>query len=537
MAKKKVTVKASGDGADAVERKPLPIPQHHLTLQELDGVLDAAVADKATNRRNFGANEAQYRQISIPLPSLCLQFLFGQTGWPMGRTIYLSGPPGGLKTSFMDDIMRWHLQTPGLGCIIDAERKDAPQRRESMFKPEVLSRARIEEVSSTEGWQNAISGQLKTWRNTLLGTKDKPGKGFVVPMFIGVDSIASVTTESQVADAMVDGHAKRGQFGAAALVGSEYMKIYTALAEDMPITLCLISHEKGEGQDRTVSGGKAPQFHCTYFVDMRRTQYLRTVEYGGVMVRIHIGKNSMSEGDREIYVRMIWYMRTDPETGLPVQETYFDWPTCTLLMLLAQRAGSVGAARQIDEIVDIHTVGEAKGKQKYWSKTLGIPEKKPVTPYEIGLMIDSNEAICRALCTVLKIHPHPYFIPGVDYRAQQDNAVKAGKQVLQSARSVMALPAKAQELVLEAAAEQLTYRDDITGEMSDTEAVAGRVASRRPARTATEGKPTLMKRSRAVGQAATPAPTPAAVPSPKPEVSATRRPARRGRKADDDGGI
>lgn len=502
MAKKKPAQDESAEAKAA--RKPVPIPQHSLALDELDGVLDAVLADQAYNRRNFGAHEAKYRQISLPLPSLCLQYLFGQTGWPLGRTIYLSGPPGGCKTSFMDEIMRWHLQLQGVGTIVDAERKDAPQRRESMMPAELLRRARINEVSSTEGWQGALTAQLNTWRKVLTGTADKPGKGFVMPLFTGVDSIAAVTTESQVADAMVAGHASRGQFGASALIGSEYMKVYTRLSEDMPTTLCLISHEKGEGQDRTTSGGKSPQFHCSYFVDMRRLQFLRTVQYGGVLVKIHIGKNSMGEGNRDITARMVWTVTQDPETMLPVQKTYWDWPTCTTLMLIQQRAlCGVAAAKEMDKIVDLHAMG-AQGKERYWSKRLGIPEKKPVSAYDIGLMIDQHDEICRNLCTILKIHPHPYFIPGQDFRAQQDTAVAAAAASLQCDRRAMALPRDIQEVALLAAEEQARHRDEITGTFDETpveeilptptEAKAGRTARKVTPRTQTPRTPTTASR-------------------------------------------
>lgn len=455
-----------------------PIPTATLDMTELMAITDPIIHAKSDSRRVFSAADALYRQVGIAFPSLCLQYFFGQTALVLGRSILLAGPPGGCKSSLLDEFMRWHLQLFGMGLVVDAERKDGAQRRESMMAPETLERADISEVSTTEGWQHAATKKAQAWREILQGTVDKPGPGFVVPLFVGVDSIAAVTTQNQVDDVKVTGSAGRGQFGASSLVVSEYYKSWINISEDLPLTLCLISHEKGEGENRTVSGGAAPRFACTFDIDVRRKQYIRTTKYGGVWLNMHIGKNSTSEGNRTIQPRMVWYVEPDPETGQPVQRTYFDWATCTTDMLRAQVTNAVSTGNVIREICGFGWTGEV-GHEKYFSKRLGIPEKKGVSAYDFGRTLDADETVCRELMSILSIHPRPYFKVGMDYRAQQDAAVRIRRESLQLSRSMATeLTPKAQEATSTTAADSRRHYDEL--DPNQPEAVEEQTRSNAP---------------------------------------------------------
>lgn len=476
MAKRVFKKKAAGPA------KLPPIPGGTLDIRELTAVTDAIIQAETGSRRIFSAADALYRQVGIPFPSLCLQYFFGQTALVLGRSILLAGPPGGCKSSLLDEFMRWHLQLMGLGAVIETEGKDASQRRESMLSAEVLTRARMHEAATTEEWQAAATSQINTWKRSLLGTTDKPGPGFVVPLFVGVDSIAAVTTQNQIEDVQISGAAGRGQYGASSLVVSEYYKSWRKISEDLPVTLCLISHEKGEGENRSVSGGAAPKFHCTFDVDVRRRQFIRTTKYGGILLSMHIGKNSTSEGNRTITPRMIWYVEKDKEDGQSVQTTYFDWSTCTTDLLRKLTTDAVSTGNAIRDVCGIGWTGEV-GHEKYYSKQLGIPEKKGVTAYEFGRCLDADDAICRELMPILSIHSRPYFKIGMDFRAQQDEAVRLRRESLKLSRSLATeLPERAQEASREIAADPRPHYDIL--DPASTRTVTARTTPAGPTATA-----------------------------------------------------
>jgi hypothetical protein len=390
-----------------------------------------AMARKEFNDKNIcAAGDANKIVVGLPLPCLAFEFLIQNEVWPLGRFTQIVGKHGTCKSALTFEMARWFKMAQGMIYLFENETKYSPDYALSIIgypdKPEDEVLVHIA-CQSVDDWQEKLQSMTAFCQKQML--QKEIGKKLPV-MFIVDSLMGKLAVESQN-KIEKEGHAGRSHPLEAMMINS-FLKKYPQDIEEWPMCLVATNHLKPTKNDqgmeeRKIAGGAAPGFQETFELEMGRDASAKinlideeNFEMGGLKLVIKCKKNSLGETDRKIKAQIKWVQREDEETGEFRQYTEWDWPTATVALLDSYDAGR---RERINEICHIGGSGN-----KYYSKTFGIPSSDPITPHELGKLIENDPVVKNKLRKLFGIKPRKVFQPGVSYDAQLAELVKAAER-------------------------------------------------------------------------------------------------------------
>lgn len=412
MAKRKTTegaVAPTGDLDSDAESRIDPFLATQLTAvrrmtEGAVGGSDRALADKGI--------------IVVPFQAFSQRYLFGNTGFPIGRMTELVGRSYSCKSAFLYEMYRWHLKAGGIYKHILTEPKDSADLRRSITGiPDGLTRNRaIGPLEYLDYWQKTCMSTLHAYEQTFpkvdgLSTAD-------ILTIDGVDSLAGVTTKKAAEEIYAEGSASPG-FSPIARAITDWARVYFPKMAPYPISFVGVNHykDKPNGQGlplKTIPGGAALQYAATFVLIFNVRKSLEKGGYSVREVEIRTDKNCASAAGepRDLNVNMTWY--TDEETA--EQHTVWDWHSATTTLILSFADGST-QRKKIDKIVRIEDWNKA-------TNTASCPtfKMKKASLYDIGLAIDGDPEVSLELDNLFSIRRRHAWRPGVPYSQQMAEA-------------------------------------------------------------------------------------------------------------------
>lgn len=373
-------------------------------------------------------DESAVDVVGLPLPALCLRYLFQSTVFPLSRIIQITGEEGSCKSSFLYELYRWHMVYGGGAVLAENENKDSPELRNSILEwnPTWLSRFELVPTCSLQEWQKVMSSFVDHMK-MIQDSPDGPGR--TVPVCFSVDSIMATATEEELAQIKKEGFATRG-FAVAALLIAKYMRNMPKLIKGYPFTIAGTNHLKPSTDARglpssSVPGGKAVKFMETFEIEMKRAhgKYdIDTLEYGGMRLKFTARKNSLGPSRKSITAELLWWY-TDDGTGKWRQRTAWDWNTATIELLESFGAEGSGKKTVYNILKDITgIVVVSRGQRTAYSEKLGIPKSDPQLWRIVAAELEKRPDMLVEVYKVLGVTQRAAFDPGVDYAVLQQEA-------------------------------------------------------------------------------------------------------------------
>lgn len=357
--------------------------------------------------------------IALPLQTFSQRYLFGNTGFLIGRMTELVGESGSCKSAFLFEIYRWHLIHGGIYKHILTEQRDSPDLRESItgVPEDGVTRNQKLDAAHIDDWQRTCMATLHAYAKTFPNAANK--KSMATPLTVdGVDSLTAVTTKKASDEIWADGAASPG-FSPIARAITDWSRVYFARMSPYPVSFVGVNHLKDKPNSqglpmKTVPGGAQLQFAATTVLRFRMKKATEKQGWGVRHIEISTNKNSVSAaGDpRELTINMTWC--TDPETSKQV--TVWDWHSATASLLLSFDEGST-IRKKIDKIVRIE--GLNKTTETASCPTLKI---KKASLYEIGMAIDAEPDVSKELDDLFSVRRRHAWRPGVPYAQQVSDA-------------------------------------------------------------------------------------------------------------------
>lgn len=385
-------------------------------------------AMRALNRDDVCiGTEAQASLVGLPLPALCLRYLFQSTTFPLSRITQITGQEGSAKSAFLYEIFRWHMFYGGGSVLAENENKDSPELRNSIlqWEPQWMNRMVVIQTRDMEEWQDVFT----TYTQVCCDAQDAAGgPGRTIPMCFGVDSITATAPRDEVESVRKEGHAKRG-FALLANLIARYMRTMPARIKNYPFSIVGTNHLK-PGQDArglptsSVPGGKSVKFMETYEIEMAQNanKDIDLLDYGGLRIVMTARKNSLGASRKRIHAELLWWTEAGQD-GTWRQRTVWDWNTATIDLLLAFETAKNKKTiyNMLQEICDIRVV--KKGQRLAYSNTLGVGSAQDPVHYRfLGNALEQRPDLLIPMYQVLGIHMRQPFTPGVDYRALLERA-------------------------------------------------------------------------------------------------------------------
>ena len=241
----------------------------------LDGMFSSmrTAAQQALGGDISVGSEIDENHVGLPLPALCLRYLFQSSTFPLSRIMQITGEEGSAKSAFLYEIFRWHMVYGGGAILAENENKDSPVLRHSIlqWQEQFLKRMVVKPTDSLEAWQSVFTTFVQTAKK-MMDAKDGPGR--TVPMCIACDSLMATAPQAEIDSVNKDGHAKRGYALAANLI-ARYMRTMPSMLKEYPFTVVGTNHLKPTTDLRglpvnNIPGGKAVKFMETFEVEMKK---------------------------------------------------------------------------------------------------------------------------------------------------------------------------------------------------------------------------------------------------------------------------
>lgn len=438
--------------------------------EHVDGMmasLHASLTKELGGDRVRSQEEIVNRMIGLPVPGLAIRWLLQQDVFPLGRITAITGQESSCKSSFMYELMRWHMTYGGMSLLLENETKDSPDIRDGLWdhNNEYLNeRFRVVQTTDVDDWQAALTRGIDACQ-TYCDARGGPGRS--IPMMYGIDSITAKMTELGASKVQKAGHSERGEGRSMALKLTEYFQYLPTKLIDWPFSVICIQHLK-KGIDprsgyptRNKPGGRHIAFMETFEFEMTRGKDIKHVDDGGVHLMIETRKNSLGPARLKIDVIFRWWWQEDPETGMRIQKHVFDWDDASMHLLIKQAKDNKTAWKRIQAVVDLHPKISLR---KVWSRELGIPEDSPASYAEAYRVIEEERPdILLELYKVLGIRQRRSFQKGVDYLAMANTQAdtKAPKTPV---RTLFSPP----KVEAGSVVQELTEDEDLAGAIMET---------------------------------------------------------------------
>ena len=365
--------------------------------------------------------ESEANLVGLPLPALCLRYMFQSSTFPLSRIIQITGEEGSAKSAFLYEIFRWHMVYGGGAVLAENENKDSPELRQSILQwnQQWLQRMVVKSTYAMEGWQDVFTKFIDLARDQQ-DNADGPGR--TVPICFGCDSLMATAPQAEIDAVRKEGHSMRGYALAANLI-ARYMRTMPERIKHYPFTMAGTNHLKPGTDMRglptaAIPGGKAVKFMETYEVEMKRAHGghdIDKLEYGGLRLKLTARKNSLGPSRKSITAELLWWYE-DLGNGEFKQQTAWDWDTATVEMLLSfeNAKGKKTIYNRLMEICGLKIA--SKSQRTAYSTILGIPKSDPQLYRVVGAAIEQRPDILTQLYQVLGVTARRPFQPGVDYQ-------------------------------------------------------------------------------------------------------------------------
>jgi RecA/RadA recombinase len=374
----------------------------------------------------YVGGQEEVRIFCFELP-LALQISFQLPGMPLGRVVFVVGPPGSCKSALTYEFARIYRMAGGGFSLIETEKKDSPILCKSISGYD--SRRRSWNYCSTlEDWQSCLTGKLESMREAM----DAHNPPRCYPWAFIVDSVAGVSTEKISGNVDKEGSASLNHPQSAVIL-STYLKCLGHWFDNYPFNVFFVNHLKrqpdsyGHMSIRNLQGGYAPRFHESIELEMELVGKQFDIRSGvryeeGKRLRISVAKNSLAAQGKPIEVDMKWFFENHPEHGR-LQRTYFDWEAAAIEYLV--KADLPRALRkELDSILDLNVIKKKNAEDLVWSEKLGISEDAPVSFRQAGKLIELDKNLKKALRSPLSIQDRFMFEVGKDLHEQRQEAIK-----------------------------------------------------------------------------------------------------------------
>lgn len=393
----------------------------------MDGMMETA-KNKFNTESVFGSSEDfSSVVVGIPLPCLALEYMTGNSVFPLSSVTQIAGRWGTCKSTLAYEIFRWFYEYGGRSICLDTESKFNPELCRSIMRSGDDDRAfHYNRCKSVEDWQDRLTFYVQEWKKILTGTAAEPGPGRVVPVVFSLDSLAGASSEEVQEKILKEGHANR-QHPINALKNSIYLSGIRGQFDYWPFSLVIVNHLKertddtGRQSDYT-PGGERFNFIETY--ELRTGVWSKRIAnsmFEGIGIRITCAKNSLAPTNRRIRTRLLWWTEFDDDGEKVDDLRVWDWNWSTVAMLY-----------------DIQTNGRgpegAKLKKLGWKMTFKSPAadigclasspllgmgKDDYLPWpEVGEMIHNNPRVMTLLRKALGIEVRRTMSLGEDYEDQ-----------------------------------------------------------------------------------------------------------------------
>lgn len=415
------------------KRRHAPASWVGATPDETRAGFFAAMCNEARQKFTSGltlGTEAEQDLVGLPLPALCLRYLFQSTVFPLSRVVQITGEEGSCKSSLLYEIFRWHMVHGGGACFIENENKDSPELRNSIlqYNPAWLQCIDMLSTYALEDWQEGLT-MFITLAAKLQDMEG--GCGRTLPVAFGLDSIMATGPREEIKKILKEGHAARN-FALGAYLISQYMRCMPELIKKYPFTIIGTNHLKPSTDymgrpTNTVPGGKSVKFYETYEIEMKRAPSadIDLLDYGGIRLSLTCRKNSLGPSRKKIVAELLWWNSRDPYSDCIRQQTAWDWDTASVELLLGFEniSGKKTIYNELMEICPITRV--SRSRREAACPVLGLND---VVPYRvIGSELERRPDLLNPIYAALNILPRKVFQPGMDYRAAIEQAVEEAR--------------------------------------------------------------------------------------------------------------
>tara|TARA_R110000851_G_scaffold52690_4_gene125312 strand:+ start:380 stop:1825 length:1446 start_codon:yes stop_codon:yes gene_type:complete len=373
------------------------------------GQLLNSARDKFGSDRIFGSREElEQLCVGVPTPSLAFEYLVANDIFPLQSVMMLAGSWGTCKSALSYEFFRWIYELSGVNVHIDTEDKfDGEFASDIMRVPHGVNPIISSRANSLEQMQQMLTHYLQQVQKSLIGTKENPGPGKVVPCCFTIDSLAAAASEENQEKILKAGNAGRAH-PVEALKNTGYLKSIKKQFEGWPFTLLIVNHLKEKTDDMGRShkytlGGEAFNFHESFQLEntVWKTKF-KNSKFSGIGIRIKCSKNSFGPTGRQIRTRFLWWVEDDPETGAPRDVFLWDWnwAMCTLLNEVEGQEKTRLQSRGIDikcksPAADIDCLANLT--------CLGMGKDEYLPFQEVGQMIQDNEEVSELIRDALNI--------------------------------------------------------------------------------------------------------------------------------------
>ena len=374
----------------------------------MNQLLDSA-RDKFGSDRIFGSREElEQLCVGIPTPSLAFEYCIANDIFPLQSVMMLAGSWGTCKSALSYEFFRWVYELSGINVHIDTEDKfDGEFASDIMRVPHGVNPIISSRANSLEQMQQMLTHYLQQVQKSLIGNKENPGPGKIIPCCFTLDSLAAAASEENQEKILKAGNAGRAH-PVEALKNTGYLKSIKKQFEGWPFTLLIVNHLKsktddmGRTQEYTL-GGEAFNFHESFQINnsVWKSKF-KNSKFSGIGIRMKCSKNSFGPTGRAIRTRFLWWVEDDEETGEPRDVFLWDWnwAICTLL----NEAEGQEKARLLDRGINIKCKSPAADVECLANLTmLGMGKDEYLPFQEVGQMIHDNEEVSELIRDALNI--------------------------------------------------------------------------------------------------------------------------------------
>lgn len=351
--------------------------------------------------------------LALPLPSLSLRYLLQYEGFPLGCFVLIIGEKASFKSNLSCFLAKLHNDLSGYTIIFDTEGGSAPLASAILHKQFL-----IEDCPFLENWQV----KLVKYSNKL---SEAVANGKVYPVCFIIDSIAggeSLKTGEKIEEEGLSVAA----YPTEARLLSAFIRHKSKILLTNPFTIIGTNHVKKVLNPTTGSeeeyfpGGKSLMYHAHIALRVRKTKKPELLNDAyRFEIQISVEKNRIGPERLCIHV---------PVTikGGDVPEVKLGWHQSTTDLLCEGTGFAIRTKdkilNKIKEIVNIESrSGGCKGTL-YFCPAIGINRENAVSAEEMGMAIEEQKEILKALYKLLMIRSAPMFMPGENYLKQIEKA-------------------------------------------------------------------------------------------------------------------
>lgn len=358
---------------------------------------DAKDQAKALYAESIENKTGCVNEITIPVPSLCLRYLFQLDGFPVSKFVIITGPYASFKSTLSLEIARWHYEMRGAAALFDTEGSSSP-----------LSAALLKRNILTKTYQH-LEDWIADLRNLATQVQQEMNSGVVAPVCFIIDSIVG-SESKKMSEKFEQDLMSIATYPVESKIISVLLKHKNSILNGYPITLIGTSHIKHNinpygGPERYLPGGAALVYHAQLIIEVckEKAPELKTEGYE-TLIKLTMLKNRFGPEKLSIVVPFMVRQVGDSDVQLDAK---FLWHTATI-KLLSEGLGINIRTRdkllnRVKAVVNIESRSAGSKGTKYYCNELGVSKEEAVSAEELGAILEQNETILKELYKIFAI--------------------------------------------------------------------------------------------------------------------------------------